>query len=291
MIDFTKIIADLTKAGNATFVAGVSAVQAHPVVAACTVVVNVGGLTFYYYKNKKNKEKEDELKYSSGKSTGEPESTEIFYYDPHTKSVTDVPPSITSENIGQRRKVSVQSASFTTEKSHAETRDEKKSNLTISKGAKTGASGDNPNIDDGKISPGNNVDSDMSGEEKVIQYLNNVSQTDSTASTFHSMENLDENCVNFVVNLVSSNQGDVSFEDISISSDTDVRSGSSVSSVLSGESDWCKTCNSPANTRMLPCNHRYLCHDCAEKILRIYKKCKICRSKIEGYCVELPLFG
>lgn len=286
MIDFPKIFADLTKAANATFVAGVSAVQAHPVVAACTVVVNVGGLTFYYYKNKMNKEKEDDLKYSSGKSTGEPESTEVFFYDPQTKSVTDVPPSITSDNIRQRREVS-KSASFTTEKSHAETLDEK-SNLTISDGSKTGASADNRNIDDGKISPGNNVDSDMSGEEKVIQYLNNVSQTDSTASTSQSIENLDENCVNVLVNLVSSNQADVSFEDISISSDTDVRSGSSVSSVLSGESDFmtCK-CNNPVNTRMIPCNHRYLCHDCAGRILRLYKRCKICRSKIERYCVEL----
>lgn len=289
MVNFPKIFANLAKVGKATIVAGVSVVQAHPVVAACTVVVIVGGLTFYYYKNKKNKEKEDDLKYSSGNSTGEPENTKSFFYDPHTKSVTDVPPSITSDNIRQRQKVS-KSASFTAEKSHTEVRDEKKSNLTISKGAKTAASGDNRNIDDGKISPGNNVDSDMSGEEKVIQYLNNVSQTDSTASTSHSMENLDENCVNLLVNLIPSNQGDVSFEDISISSDTDVRSGSSVSSVLSGESDWCRTCNNPVNTRMLPCNHRYLCHDCAGRILRIYKKCKICRSKIERYCVELSSF-
>lgn len=289
MVNFSKISANLAKAGKATIVAGVSVVQAHPVVAACTVVVIVGGLTFYYYKNKNNKEKEDDLKYSSGKSTGEPESTKSFFYDPHAKSVTDVPPSITSDNIRQRRKVS-KSASFTAEKSHTETRDEKKSNLTISEGAKTGASGDNRNIDDGKISP-ENVDSDMSGEEKVIQYLNNVSQTDSAASTSHSIENLDENCVNLLVNLISSNEGDVSFEDISISSDTDVRSRSSVSSVLSGESDWCRTCNKPANTRMIPCNHRYLCHDCAGIILRIYKKCKICRSKIESYCVELSSFG
>lgn len=284
MIDFPKILGNLTKAGKATVVAGVAVVQAHPVIAACTVVVIVGGLTFYYYKNK-NKEKEHDLKYSSG-VTGEPESTNVFFYDSQTKSVTDVPPSNTSDNIRQRRRTS-KSASSTADKSQTETCGEKNSNVTISESTKTEASGNNRNIDDGKISPRNNLDKDMSGEEKVIQFLRNVSPTDSTVNTSHSIENSDENSRNLLVNLVSSNERDVPFEDISISSDTDVRSVSSVSSVLSGESDMCRTCNKPANTRMMPCNHRYICHDCARIILNLYKRCKICRREIESYCVEL----
>lgn len=252
MVNFPQIFGNLEKAVKATFVAGVAIVQAHPVVAACTVVVVVvGGLTFYYYKNKKNKEKEDDLTYASGRSNDQPGNNEKFYYDPQTKTVTDVPPSNTTDSIRKRGKV----------------------------------------VHDWNSSPEENVDSDMSGQEKVIRYLKNVSQTDSTASTSHSVENLNENCINLLRNLVSSNQNHAPFDDISISSDTELRSGSSVTSVLSGESDQCRACDNPVNVRIIPCNHRYLCHDCAERILRIYKKCKICRSKIESFCVELSSFG
>lgn len=284
MVNFPKILGNLEKVCKATFAAGVAAVQAHPVVAACCVVIVVGGLTFYYFKNKENKEKEDDLTYSSPvRSTGKPGSTERLYYDPKTKSVTDVPPSNTSDNIKNRRKV-CKKASVTTEKSHAEMHDQKKNNLTISKNAKTEVPGDNQIIVDRNISAESNVVRNMSGEEKVIQYLNSVSQTDSAT---HSNANLDENCINLLNNLLSSNRNNVPFDDISISSDTEFRSGSSIISVLSGESDQCRACDNPVNARMIPCNHRYLCHDCAGKILRIYKKCKICRSKIESYCVEL----
>lgn len=59
------------------------------------------------------------------------------------------------------------------------------------------------------------------------------------------------------------------------------------SSVLSGELEVCMACEkNPVNTRTQPCNHRYMCSDCAMKFYKIYKKCKVCRVRIEQYVVE-----
>lgn len=270
----------VTKCIKATAGAGLTLLQAHPVAAAVTVTVVVVGVTAYYInKNSKNDEREGDLIYSSGRPKHQPETTNC---DPMTQT-DSAASNVAGNNIRTRRKV-CKSASSTTAKSHPDSRDERKSNLTSSKGTKTEASGNHRNIDDGKISPGINFDSDMSGEEKVTQW--DISQNDPRESTSHSNGNLDENSTNSSGDLVSSNHSDGSFEDLT-DVDVDVRSGSSVCSVLSGESDCCRACNNRVNTHMIPCNHRYLCHDCAGRILRIYKRCKICRSKIESYCVEV----
>lgn len=59
------------------------------------------------------------------------------------------------------------------------------------------------------------------------------------------------------------------------------------SSVLSGELEICMACEkNPVNTRTQPCNHRYMCSDCAMRFYKIYKKCKVCRVRIEQYVVE-----
>lgn len=58
-------------------------------------------------------------------------------------------------------------------------------------------------------------------------------------------------------------------------------------SVLSGDLKVCMACEkNPVNTRTQPCNHRYMCSDCAMKFYRIHKKCKVCRTRIEQYVVE-----
>lgn len=59
------------------------------------------------------------------------------------------------------------------------------------------------------------------------------------------------------------------------------------SSVLSDDLKVCMACEkNPVNTRTQPCNHRYMCSDCAMKFYRIHKKCKVCRTRIEQYVVE-----
>lgn len=50
---------------------------------------------------------------------------------------------------------------------------------------------------------------------------------------------------------------------------------------LSIESKQCKGCEeNDVNTRASPCNHSYLCLDCAMRVFRLYKKCSICHQNI-----------
>lgn len=72
------------------------------------------------------------------------------------------------------------------------------------------------------------------------------------------------------------------------------RPHSSASSVASSfasfepltESSKCKACEeNPVNTRTQPCNHRYLCFDCAMKVFRLYKRCSICHIKIRDFVI------
>lgn len=58
-------------------------------------------------------------------------------------------------------------------------------------------------------------------------------------------------------------------------------------SIISQETEVCKTCKTNhVNSCMQPCMHRYLCSDCATKIFELYKRCKVCRAKIERIAVE-----
>lgn len=50
------------------------------------------------------------------------------------------------------------------------------------------------------------------------------------------------------------------------------------------DSKICKGCEEKhVNTRASPCNHSYLCADCAVRIFRLYKKCTICLAHVEEF--------
>lgn len=66
-----------------------------------------------------------------------------------------------------------------------------------------------------------------------------------------------------------------------------IDSESSSFTVLSKDSELCRGCEeNPVNTYTLPCNHRYMCSDCAPRIFRLFKRCKVCRARIERIVVE-----
>lgn len=227
----------VSKCIKATAGAALALVKAHPVGAAVTVtVIVVVGATAYCIKNSKNDEKEGDQKYSSVGSTRQKETTNTYFYDPVTKSVTDSAATKVAENDIRKRQVTKRTSS-TTEKNLSEASSSNEGKVLVS-----------------------DLNNGMSAEEKV-----------------QSVENSNHLSANLVfLNL------DGFFED-----DIDIGSESSVSSDLSGKSDRCRTCKNLANTRFMPCNHRYVCHDCAGIILKLHKKCKICRREVKSYCVEL----
>lgn len=50
------------------------------------------------------------------------------------------------------------------------------------------------------------------------------------------------------------------------------------------DSKICRGCEEKhVNTRAYPCNHSYLCVDCAVRIFRLYKKCTICLAHVEEF--------
>lgn len=50
------------------------------------------------------------------------------------------------------------------------------------------------------------------------------------------------------------------------------------------DSKICRGCEEKhVNTRAYPCNHSYLCADCAVRIFRLYKKCTICLAHVEEF--------
>lgn len=50
------------------------------------------------------------------------------------------------------------------------------------------------------------------------------------------------------------------------------------------DSKICRGCEeNHVNTRAYPCNHSYLCVDCAVRVFRLYKKCAICLADVEEF--------
>lgn len=73
----------------------------------------------------------------------------------------------------------------------------------------------------------------------------------------------------------------------SVCSVASIDSESSSFTVLSRDSELCKGCEqNPVNTHTQPCNHRYMCSDCAPRIFRLFKRCKVCRARIERIVIE-----
>ena len=61
-------------------------------------------------------------------------------------------------------------------------------------------------------------------------------------------------------------------------------SSESIQNNAPSESTLCRGCEeNHVNTRAYPCNHAYLCVDCAVKVFRLFKKCTICLQEVEEF--------
>ena len=294
MVHVPQILKVSAKALKPAVLTGVALVQAHPVGAALTVVAIVGvGLAIYYTKHSKNRKREDNLKYSSHENMGHSKDSNSYYYDPETKSIiTDVSQSTAlHDKKTLRKRRATKSASFKNENNPAHTLDDKMSNLMFSKEGDTEVPDNNLNTDCNNILPDDILDAAkvLTGEEKVHEFIENVSETqfieanDRPGDKFHSIETTNENSLNLSC---GSNSGSYWFDD-SFLDLADFRSESSVGTLLPELSNSCRACRkNPVNTHTAPCNHRYMCDDCAIRIFRLFKRCKVCRARIEEIIVE-----
>lgn len=336
--------------------------KAHPLVFGAVLAVAIGIVVYQLVKPKKQKK----LKYSNSSGgphdddsgdDGTPRQSEMLFYDPETKSITNTAPRSNASDNNLRKRHGSRNSLSNNKKSPSEASPEKKEVVTkeiqpekkgaqaekkeaqpekkeaVSKEVQTESVDDNHNNDNTKVLPDKNIDSAMSVDEKVNKYfLKNISDGDSDDSNVkpsqkcycncesHSTDSDDEaNSTNSIVKpaqkccgLHSAENGDLSDSDSSLSSWSNISptevnkmsktkasrppsacsvasidSESSSFTVLSKDSKLCRGCEeNPVNTYTLPCNHRYMCSDCAPRIFRLFKRCKVCRARIERIVVE-----
>lgn len=139
-----------------------------------------------------------------------------------------------------------------------------------------------------------NCESHSTDSDDESNSTNSIVKPAQKCCEFHSAENCG----------TSSSDSDSSLSSWSNISSTDVKkmskkkasrppsvasidSESSSFTVLSRDSELCRGCEqNPVNTHTQPCNHRYMCSDCAPRIFRLFKRCKVCRARIERIVVE-----
>lgn len=226
--------------------------KGHPLVLVALLAVAIGVVVYQLVKQKKRKI----LIYSNssargsggGDASSEGQFEGVFYYDPETKSIFYVPLSNSSDN--NLRIYNLDSSN------PPDSGSSNQPDLDSSNQSDSGSS--NPPYSSSSYQP----DSDSSN------------QPDSDSSTQR------DSAISIHSNSVSSSWSHVSNAPF-------IDSGSSVDTVLSGDSELCRGCEqNPVNTHMQPCNHHYMCSDCAMRIFRLFKKCKVCRARIERIVVE-----